>query len=361
MSDFDLENKSVGERPGIPIFLLSVSILLGVTAVVGVMAQSPSPNSPPNPTVSSPRRLKINLTLTNPNELRVQEGQRIHAGQVIADRPQERMRLDRERRQVLLAIAAIERQATATLKPATGLRELPPVSYAIEETQIQQAELEFSQAQRNLQNALGNDPFITARAKVDKAKSAVEAAYRAFELQQRKLDAVNGLKGLPPEMLEHETEKLRQKQSELNTAQSEYDFYAAEYRQVEGHRNSEIAELQNKAQLARGRLEIAQAQLRTAKELREKQEYEHRITLARRTEEENQAAIAVSNQKLEREFKLAQLRENLSATEEKINAIVQIKSPYSGTVSRIKVDKQNNSLLGVTVYLTPNVSISGVR
>jgi hypothetical protein len=257
-----------------------------------------------------------------------------------------------------LAIAAIERQATATLKPAAGLRELPPVSFAIEETQIQQAELEFSQAQRNLQNALGNDPFITARAKVDKAKSAVEAAYRAFELQQRKLDAVNGLKGLPPEMLEHETEKLRQRQSELNTAQSEYDFYAAEYRQVEGHRNGEIAELQNKAQLARGRLEIAQAQLRTAKELREKQEYEHRITLARRTEEENQAAIAVSNQKLEREFKLAQLRENLSATEEKINAIVQIKSPYSGTVSRIKVDKQNNGLLGITVYLVNHVSVS---
>jgi len=382
--DEGIENSEVA-TPHLPLptpFLslrLTLLVLLGVTGVVGVTAQStqgignttqgignsqvgnsstpysllPTPSS-----TSQPRRLKINLNITNPDELRVSEGQQVRAGQVLADRPQERARLDRERRQTLLAIANIERQSTLTLKPATSLRELPPVSFAIEESRIQQAELEFSQAQRNLQNALENDPFITARAKVDKAKSAVESAYRAFELQQRKLDAVNGLKGLPPEMLEHETEKLRQRQSEVNSAQAEYDFYSAEYRQVEEARNATVADLQNKVQLARAQLEISQAQLRTAKELRERAEYDHRITLARRAEEENQAAIAASNQRLDREFKLAQLREQLSSTEEKLNGIVQVKSPYGGTIQRVKTDKQTDGRLSVTVYLLPNVVIS---
>jgi hypothetical protein len=221
----------------------------------------------------------------------------------------------------------------------------------VEETSIQLAELKLSQAQRNLGTAMENDPFITARAKVDRARSDVEGSFRDFELQQRKLDAVNGLKGLPPEMLTHETEKLRQVKTILEGKEAELKFYQAEYNQVEGDRRKELTDLQSKVSIARGELEQAQSQLRAAKERREMAEYEQRITVARRVEEENQAAIAVSNQKLDREFKLAQLRSQLSSTEEKLNGIVQVKSPYSGNIKRIKFDKQTDGKLGVTVYL----------
>jgi hypothetical protein len=277
-------------------------------------------------------------------------------GQILSDRDLERKRLTRERIGVLLTINKIEKAPLPTLKIAPELRELPRISYAIAETEIQQAELRFSQAQRNLQMALSYDPFITAKANVDKARAGIEQAANEFQLQQRKLDTVNGLKGLPPEMLEHETEKLRQKQSQQETAQAQFDFYNAEYRQIEAQRSQSIADLQSKVQLARADLEVAQARLRQAKEDREAAEYGHRITLARRAEESNQAAIAVANQKLEREFKLSQLNEQLSGTEEKLNAIALVKSQYSGIIKKVKTQRQADNTITVLITLQPDSS-----
>ncbi|MFM7577793.1 MAG: hypothetical protein ACKN9E_01875 [Microcystaceae cyanobacterium] len=71
------------------------------------------------------------------------------------------------------------------------------------------AEMKFVQAQRNLTTTLSLDPFITAKAQVDQTKAKAEQATRDLENQQRKLDAVANLKNLPPEILQHETEKLK--------------------------------------------------------------------------------------------------------------------------------------------------------
>ena len=335
-----------------------LSLILGSMVYGGVYANTANNNpiamGENSSILETPKRLKINLSLSDPSELKVREGDTVSRGQVLSDRERERARLDHDKRETLLTIAAVERQVVPTLKPAPSLRDLPPISYAVEETAIQLGELKLSQAQRNLQTSMETDPFITASARVEKAKAGVEGAYRDYELQQRKLDAVNGLNGLPPEMLTHETEKLRQVKNTLEGKEAELKFYQAEYLQVEGERRKELADLQGKVSIARGELEQAQSRLREAKERREMEEYQQRITISRRVEEENQAAISVSNQKLDREFKLAQLRENLSATEEKLNAIVQVKSPYSGNIKRIKFDKQTDGKLGVTLYLDIN-------
>jgi len=337
----------------------TIFILLGTGAIAAIGNKSPSNQNSNTEIVSpsnQPKRLKITLSVTDPQDLKIREGDKVVKGQIISDRSLERQRLSRERMAVLLTINKIEKNPLPTLKIAPQLRDLPPVSFAIAESEIMQAELKFTQAQRNLQNALSYDPFITAKANVDKAKSGIESAVRAFELQQRKLDAVNGLQGLPTEMLEHETEKLRQAQSNQEAAQANYDFYAAEYRQIEGQRQQSIADLQNRVQLARAELEVTQARLRSDKESRETDEYNHRITLARRAEEENQAAIAVANQKLEREFKLSQLNEQLSTTEEKLNAIAKVRSPYNGFIKRIKTERQADNTITVTVTLATNPS-----
>lgn len=332
-----------------------IFILLG-TGAIAVSSKSPDSLVNSQSAVNQPKRLKITLSINDPNDLKVREGDRVVKGQILSDRDLERKRLSRERMATLITINKIEKTPVPTLKIAPELRELPPVSFAIAESEIQQAELKFTQAQRNLQNALSYDPFITAKANIDKARAGIESASRAFQLQQRKLDAVNGLKGLPQEMLEHETEKLRQKQTEQETAQAQFDFYTAEYRQIESQRSQSIADLQSKVQLARADLEVTQARLRSAKESREAQEYEHRITLARRAEESNQAAIAVANQKLEREFKLSQLNEQLSGTEEKLNAIALVKSQYSGIIKKVKTQRQADNTITVLITLQPDSS-----
>jgi hypothetical protein len=332
-----------------------IFILLG-TGAIAVSTKSPDSLVNSQSAVNQPKRLKITLSINDPNDLKVREGDRVVKGQILSDRDLERRRLSRERMATLITINKIEKTPVPTLKIAPELRELPPVSFAIAESEIQQAELKFTQAQRNLQNALSYDPFITAKANIDKARAGIESASRAFQLQQRKLDAVNGLKGLPQEMLEHETEKLRQKQTEQETAQAQFDFYTAEYRQIESQRSQSIADLQSKVQLARADLEVAQARLRQAKEDREAAEYGHRITLARRAEESNQAAIAVANQKLEREFKLSQLNEQLSGTEEKLNAIALVKSQYSGIIKKVKTQRQADNTITVLITLQPDSS-----
>ena len=328
-----------------------LSLILGTITFGSLNAQSPPITGGNNSAIETPNRLRINLSLSDPSELKVREGDTVSRGQVLSDREAERARLNRDKRENLMAIAAVEAQVVPMMKPAPALRDLPPISYAEEETAIQLAELKLSQAQRNLSTSVEADPFITATAKVEKARAEVEQAFRDFELQQRKLDAVNGLKGLPPEMLTHETEKLRQVKTILEGKEAGLKFFQAEYSQVENDRRKELTDLQGKVSIARGELEQAQSRLRAAKERREMAEYEQRITLSRRIEEENQAAIAVSNQKLDREFKLAQLREQLSSTEEKLNGIVQVKSPYSGNIKRIRFDKQTDGKLGVTLHL----------
>jgi hypothetical protein len=334
-----------------------IFILLG-TGAIAVTSSTPdlSLSKKSDSAVNQPKRLKITLSINDPNDLKVREGDRVVKGQILSDRDLERRRLSRERMATLITINKIEKTPVPTLKLAPELRELPPVSFAIAESEIQQAELKFTQAQRNLQNALSYDPFITAKANIDKARAGIESASRAFQLQQRKLDAVNGLKGLPQEMLEHETEKLRQKQTEQETAQAQFDFYTAEYRQIESQRSQSIADLQSKVQLARADLEVTQARLRQAKEDREAAEYGHRITLARRAEESNQAEIAIANQKLEREFKLSQLNEQLSGTEEKLNAIALVKSQYSGIIKKVKTQRQADNTITVLITLQPDSS-----
>ncbi len=332
-------------------------ILLGTSAIaVTSKPSSLSLSKKSESVINQPKRLKITLSINDPNDLKVREGDRVTKGQILSDRDLERKRLTRERMATLITINKIERSPIPTLKLAPELRELPSVSFAIAESEIMQAELKFSQAQRNLQTALTYDPFITAKAKIDKAQAGIESASRAFQLQQRKLEAVNGLKGLPPEMLEHETEQLKKRQSEQETAQAEYEFNLAEYKQVEAQRIDIIADLQNKVQMSRAELEVSQARLRSAKESRESDEYNHRITLSRRAEESNQAAIAVSNQKLEREFKLSQLNEQLSSTEEKLNAIAKVTAPYSGFIKRVKTQRQADNTITVLITLQPDSS-----
>ena len=110
-------------------------------------------------------------------------------------------------------------------------------------------------------------------------------------------------------MLQHETERLKLKRTEWEKKQAEYEFRTAEYKQVEQQRKETIANLQNMVESTRSELELAQAKLRAAKEKRSREEYQHQIDVARRAEEANQSALSLSQQNLEREFKLSQLRE----------------------------------------------------
>jgi biotin carboxyl carrier protein len=336
------------------------SILLAVllTAPIALAQPTSTTNRPVEAEINltpsksaTPKRLKINLSIANTNDLKVREGDKVTRGQVIADRDGERSRLNRERTETLLSIAKIEQTPVPQLRISPPIREIPLASFAIEEAAIQQAELKFSQSQRNYQSALSNDPFITARANVDFAKAAIEQAYREVELQQKKIEAIAQIKGIPTEMLEHETEKLKEVRSNWEKRQAEYKFREAEYKQVEQGRAESINALKEAVESARAELEIAQARLRAAKEGQNQREYEYQIAIARRNEEANQSAITISQQNLDREFKLTQLKERISSIDDRLSSIAVVRSPFAGSIKRIKVESQSDNSLKVTISL----------
>lgn len=319
-----------------------------------IISQQPNqPNPIPNvPIISTTKNIKVNLSVSSLKDLKVKEGSNVTQGQVLADREEERKRLTAQRKQTLLSIAKIEQTPLPVLKVSPPLSDLPSESYAEEEAAIEQAELKFSQVQRNYNSALTSDPFISARANVDFAKANVESAYRDVELQQKKLEAVSQIKGLPPEMLSHETEKLKIKRTEWEKAQAEYIFRVSEGKQVEQARKELITSLQNDVESARASLLLAQAKLRTAKEKREREEYQDRITKSKEAQEYNTQLIYLSQQKLEREFKLTQLQENLNQIDDKLSSIAVIRSPYSGIIKKIKIEKQTNNNIELVLYLS---------
>jgi multidrug efflux pump subunit AcrA (membrane-fusion protein) len=334
--------------------ILTITTLIATPLALAQVPSSSTKLSPSKENESLPRRLKIDLSIDHPQDLKVREGDKVTRGQVLADRDSDRDRLLAERREALLTKAKIERTPAPQLKISPPLPELPAANYSIEEAEIQKAEIRFAQAQRNYNNALSNDPFITARANVDFARAGVEQAYRDVENQQKKLEAIAQIKGLPPEMLTHETEKLKAVRSNWEKKQAEFDFREAEYKQVEQGRREMIESLKAAIESARGELEIAQARLRKAKETRNRIEYEHQLNAARQNEAVNQSAIAVSQQNLEREFKLSQIKEQIATIDEKLDTIAVVRSPFTGTIKRVKIENQSNNTLKITLSLIPD-------
>jgi multidrug efflux pump subunit AcrA (membrane-fusion protein) len=206
---------------------------------VGVMVDAQTSNPFESPGVQTesaiPRRLNIDVAVASPEDLKVREGDRVEAGQVLADRDRERSRLLTQKQKAQATIDQIK--ATPLVPPpeklpVPPLRELPPTTFAEESAQVQTAELKFAQAQRTYNSAIAFDPFLKIQAQVNFAQSEADQARAEVELQQRKVDAVSALKNLPPEIQRHELEKLRKLDSQLEQKTAEYRLQLAEFEQV---------------------------------------------------------------------------------------------------------------------------------
>jgi multidrug efflux pump subunit AcrA (membrane-fusion protein) len=331
----------------------------------GAIAQIPSPipnTTPANPAnPSSGRLVKINLSVTSPEDLKVREGDTVSAGQVLADRDKERARLTAQREQIQLSLNKIEQ--TELLPPPKPLpvpevAELPPIFYKEEEAAISAAQLALEQAQRNYELAMQTTPFIKQQSSVEMAQAKVTAQEREVELQTRKLDAIATLKGLPPEVAAHETEQLKRKTSEHEQRRAEHSFAAAELKNAQEERTAQLKALADEVNKAQANVRLAQSRLDTARTKRGYDEYQNSITKARRAEETNQFNQSqvrqqqeYSQQLRDREFQLAQLKAKLGEIDQQISQLSIVRSPYAGTIRRIKNVSQTNQDLQFEITL----------
>ncbi|NMF86307.1 hypothetical protein [Nodosilinea sp. P-1105] len=239
------------------------------------------------PVSTQPRVLNFTLTLSEPDDLKVRQGDYVAAGDTLADRTRERSGLQAQLQQTQLSLQRIQAQQVLEPPepmPVPPVRSLPPVFYGTQEASI-----------RGIEDNI--------------------------DLQKRKIDLLGTMRPseVPPAMREHEDRILE-----------------SLYRD----------------------LELAKAELKQAQEKRAHQEYEYSLSMARRAEEANQQRLMHSQQRQqadqqrrEKAFQEAQLQAQVEEINAKLSDLSTVRSPYGGTIRRVKWLGQSDNRLSVEITL----------
>jgi multidrug efflux pump subunit AcrA (membrane-fusion protein) len=285
----------------------SVVAVMGWVTVLGIMAalwlarseptqgqasqvqpQQAQPQLVTAPPISTdPRILKFSLTLSEPDDLKVRQGDYVTAGDVLADRTRDRNRLQVQQQKAQFSLQQIQAQQIPDPPqplPVPPVSDLPPVAYRTQE-------------------------------------AAIAEVADDIDLQKRKIDLLATMppSDVPPAMREHEERILEQLYRDL---------------------------------------ESAQAALKEAQEKRAYQEYEYTLAMARRAEEANQQRLAYNQQRQQAEqqrrdkaFQEAQLQAQLEDIEAKLSDLSTVRSPYAGSIRRVKWLGQSDNRLSVEITL----------
>lgn len=259
---------------------------------------------------------KISLSIDEPSDLKIKANSTVSAGQVIADQEGERARLNQKKQELNLSLKRLENQIIT--KPEKPLEPIPP------------------KAVPPLKN-LGDISYQQYEAAIEKAKKELERASAELSLKDRQIDYIKGIEGIDPAIIEHEL--------------------------------AASAQLEAKAKDAAIEVNLAEGRLITAKQERQQKEYQYSLDVAKRIEEANTAQsfyqkqvaenlIAYQRQssdyekeQRERDYRLTQTKLQLSAIDDSISKLSVIRSPYDGTVRRIKFTGQIDNKLGVDISL----------
>jgi biotin carboxyl carrier protein len=250
--------------------------------------QPPQPQLITTPPVSTqPRVLTFTLSLSEPDDLKVRQGDYVASGDVLADRTRERSGLQAQMQKTQISLQRIQAQQVLDPPqplPVPPVSGLPPVFYGTQEASI-----------RGIEDNI--------------------------DLQKRKIDLLGTMRPseVPPAMREHEDRILEKLYRDL---------------------------------------ELAKAELKQAQEKRAFQEYEHSLSMARRAEEANQQRLMHSQQqqqaeqqRREKAFQEAQLQGQLEAIDAKLIDLSTVRSPYAGTIRRVKWLGQSDNRLSVEITL----------
>lgn len=259
---------------------------------------------------------KITLAVTEPSDLKIKAGSVVSAGQIIADQDREKARLNQKKEELMLAIKRLELQVIT--RPEKSLEPVPPKPVP----PLKQ---------------LGDISYQQYEAAIEKAKKELDRAVAELSLKDRQIDYIKGIEGIDPAIIEHEL--------------------------------AASAQLEAKAKDAAIEINLAEGKLMTAKQERQQKEYQYSLDVAKRIEEANTAQsfyqrqvaenlIAYQRQSAdyekeqrERDYRLTQTKLQLSAIDDSISKLSVIRSPYDGTVRRIKFTGQIDNKLGVDISI----------
>jgi multidrug efflux pump subunit AcrA (membrane-fusion protein) len=339
------------------------------TPLLPSMAPALSPLLPSSTTKNpTPRLLKIEFSISDPADLKVKEGEHLTPGHLIAERSKERSKLEAQHSRLQLALERIRQRQLIPPPPLLTpppLPTLPPAHYPEEESAIAKARLRIKQLELLIATTDNqrHDPPASVLAKRHREQVAVAEALRQVERQQQKIEAISDLPELPQIYLEHEQAVLAQKQAAADQAHAELQLAESGIAQSRQEAQITRERLMLDLQQAQADLGLAQAKLSAAQQARQREEYQHALTQARRIQETSQAQLSYTQQQQtyanalrDKDYQTATLESQVGEIEEKLQALASVKAPYAGIVRRIKVEKQSGTQLLVTLSILTNAA-----
>jgi hypothetical protein len=327
------------------------------------------------PAPKSAKRLKIQVDVTSPQDLKIKEGQQVAHNQLIADyRQPERIALKAELDRVNLSISK--------LKSAPKVAPIPPVkakaaqdlqivpNYAQEQAEIATAKTKLVNVQRKYQLAqkLVNTP-LPETAKIRSLTLAASEIDTSIAKQQQKIDALGTMEDIDKPIQEHEAVRLAKLKQSLPEAQTKIQEATATKETVQASRVNRIEEIKLEFNNAQRELEVAQARLTAAVQKQQQAQIDRQMAeidrqdRAFRTELERVKQIEVANlQHHDRQYQLAQLQLKKTQLERQIKGLTGVLAPFDGTVRRVKLVAQQGQMLRYEVglmYATATVQPRG--
>jgi hypothetical protein len=180
----------------IAVFLSGCNSMSQVSPSSSVPLVDPTPIS--RRTNLVPRELKLKLTLDDPADLKVKQGDRIQKGQILSDRTSARKQLEQKRQAIRLKLEH--------LKVSTGAGS-SQVSYAVEQAKVRQAQVRVQQAKEAITQFKANSPWTDyAWASLPLYKESTQVSQLTIKVQ-----AVEAELGLAVAQLQAARENQRQK------------------------------------------------------------------------------------------------------------------------------------------------------
>lgn len=199
---------------------------------------------PDNKQSDEPRQIKIKLSLSRVEDLKVKAGEQVHANQVLADRADERQRLTAQRRAVemtLNKLAGSESAATIVQPRAVAATEAEAMAV------IRRADALAAEAARRCAVQRERINALTLLVNLPEQVREHEAA------QLVNLEAVEVERRADVDLAKAKLETLRSERAErasILNADYQRDVTSAQLRQRERQRDNELSRAQLRAQLA---------------------------------------------------------------------------------------------------------------
>jgi len=290
-----------------PLRAIALALLLGGCAIANGQPENAAPSPGTDQVITGDltgqqqqKRLVIRITLSHPSDLLISESEVVTEGQVLADRVNDRERLQVQLEKVLLQIAQVSQPVTPPppMRPVPELAGLPPTS------------------------------FLDEAAAVERAVVVVESHRRRVENQQRLLDMLSNqpVENLPQAVIPHETVVLDQLRQELAQAEADHQLEIAQMQQAQAEQ--QFQEYEHSVRISNRQLQMQQAELQRSEQVGRLQEAER-----------------------DRQFKLSQLEATRGQLETQLFSLSAIRAPFAGTIQRISWEGQNDQALIVELTL----------